>query len=454
MTDNPDNPDNNEQPDDTTPPDGTATTPHSEQAALDARQSSRRKFLAGIGAVGVAGFGATLFETLRHTSPAKPSPLTKTQPSSGATTAQRGDGIVVLVTLYGGNDGLNTVVPYTNSTYASSRGDLAIRAEEVLVLDAELGLNPGLQGFKDLWDAKRLAVVRGVGYPNPNRSHFRSMDIWQSGIPDRVETTGWLGRWLDSTDHDPMLGLAIGTTLPLALRGKIASAAVVPPGRFTLPASPTLDTSFRSMASIASSDTSLRGALANANHDLITVQQRLANIDNADAAQPSLEQGPTPNTANGLSAQLDVVAKAIRNNSPTRVYSVSLGGFDTHATERAAHIELHHTLGDAVARFLKQLDGRPEAANVAVLIYSEFGRRVAANASGGTDHGTAAPVFVAGPRVHGGFYGEQPNLTDLDQGDLKYNTDFRSVYATLLDRVLDTDPNKILATTTRPLPFL
>ena len=453
MTDNPDN---------TTQPDGTASAPEAEQPTMIVSATSRRKFLAGLGAVGVAGVGATLFETLRSSSPAKASSPATPSPSagsqqSGAVAATGANGILVLVTLYGGNDGLNTLVPYANSTYASSRGDLAIRADEVLVLDAELGLNPGLQGLKDLWDAKRLAVVRGVGYPNPNRSHFRSMDIWQSGVPDRIETTGWLGRWLDSTDRDPMRALAIGTTLPLALRGKVSAAAVVPPGRFELPASATLDASFRSMASAAGSDTSLRSALANANHDLITVQQRLANIDLADAAntaQPSLEQGATPNAANGLSAQLDVVAKAIRNNSPTRVYSVSLGGFDTHATERAAHIQLHRTLGDAVGGFLKQLDGRPEAANVAVVIYSEFGRRVAANASGGTDHGTAAPVFIAGPRVRGGYYGEQPSLTDLDQGDLKYNTDFRSVYATLLDRVLDTDPSKILATTTAPLPFM
>jgi uncharacterized protein (DUF1501 family) len=437
--------------------------PEAAEAPPLRRLTTRRGFLAAAGALGIAGAGgATLFEIFRNSSTTSsrtdPATSATTTPPGTAATGGAANGILVLVTLYGGNDGLNTLVPYSNSAYVSARGDLAIHPDEVLALDNELGLNPGLTGFKKLWDAKQLAIVRGVGYPNPNRSHFRSMDIWQSGVPDRDEPTGWLGRWLDTTDRDPMQALAIGTTLPRALRGKNTAAGVVPAGKFTLPASATLDAGFRNLATTTSTDGSLSAAIQQANHDLITVQQRLAAITAADSAagggNQSLEPSANLPTTNPLAAQLAVVSQAIRNAAPTRVYSVSLGGFDTHATERAAHIQLHRTLGDAVAGFLASIDGHPAAANVVVMIYSEFGRRVAANASGGTDHGTAAPLFVAGPNVRGGYYGDQPSLTDLDQGDVKYNVDFRSVYATVLDRALTTDPAKILGNTFPTLPML
>jgi uncharacterized protein (DUF1501 family) len=428
------------------------------RAAQPDRSVSRRKVLVTLGALGAtAAIGGTAYGFVRHRSAAD-APATTAPAAAPTPTVTDGvtPGVLVLITLYGGNDGLNTLVPFTDPAYLTGRGDLAIGPAEVLQLDAQLGLNPGLTGFKQLWDNQHLAIVRGVGYPNPNRSHFRSMDIWQSATPDRIEPTGWLGRWLDGTDHDPLRALAIGTTLPLALRGATSTAGVVPSGKFTLPAGNTLDTAFRQLAGGGAAGPPLAAAVGNANRDLITIQERIAAIDAADnaAQSQSLEPDVGVSTTNPLATQLSVVAKAVRAGAATQVYSVSLGGFDTHAAERTAHIALQRTLGDAVAGFFAELDGHPTAAAVTVMVYSEFGRRVTANASGGTDHGTAAPVFIAGPQVRGGYYGEQPSLTDLDQGDLKHNVDFRSIYATLLERVLLADATKILGTTPQPLPFL
>lgn len=418
------------------------------------RSVSRRTVLVTLGALAAtAAGGGTAYGFLRHRAGAAASWTAVPTPTLPDKTMP---GVLVLVTLYGGNDGLNTLVPYADPAYITGRGELAIGPAEVLQLDAQFGLNPGLSGFKKLWDNKQLAIVRGVGYPNPNRSHFRSMDIWQTAAPDRIEPTGWIGRWLDGTDHDPLRALAVGTTLPLAFRGATSRAGVVPSGKFKLPASQTLATAFRNLAATSPAGPPLAVAIGNANRDLITIQERVAAIDAADTAaqSQSLEPDVGVSTTNPLATQLSIVAKAVRTGAATQVYSVSLGGFDTHAAERAAHIALQRTLGDGIAGFFAELDGHPAAARVTVMVYSEFGRRVTANASSGTDHGTAAPVFIAGPQVHGGYYGEQPSLSDLDHDDLKYSVDFRSIYATLLERVLLTDPTKILGMTHQPLPFL
>jgi uncharacterized protein (DUF1501 family) len=432
----------------------------------DARaRPSRRAILLGLGALGLTGAAtAAGFATVRHRTSAPPRSSTPTPAptptptptSAAATVGSTAPGILVLVTLYGGNDGLNTVVPYTDRLYYEGRGDLAIRPEEVLALDAQLGLNPGLGGFKQLWDAKHLAIVRGVGYPNPIRSHFRSMDIWQSAVPERDEPSGWLGRWLDATDHDPMRALAIGATVPRALRGVSRVAGAVPSGKFNLPAGAVLDTAFRTVAAVTGGDSSLAAAIEQSNHDLLTIQTQMARIGAAEAGSgtPSLEPEAATSAVNPLATQLAVVSQAIRSGASTRVYSVALGGFDTHAVERTAHIGLLRTLGDAVEQFLHGLDGHDAASNVVILMHSEFGRRVAANASGGTDHGTAAPVFLAGPGVRGGMFGDEPALTDLDQGDLRFTVDFRSVYATLLDKVLDADAVRILGGDFQPLALL
>ena len=411
------------------------------------RAISRRTFIGG--AAGIAGvaagtaIGLTRGTTSKHPATAAPRP---------------GAGILVVVALYGGNDGLNTVIPYQDGAYLSARTSLGYQPSEILPLDQHLALHPNLKGLKGLWDARQLAIVLGVGYPNPNRSHFRSMDIWQSGVPDTNEITGWLGRWLDQGGDDPMRALSLGPTLPRLLSGAKTSAGSLPSGQLQLPGLGRYDATFAALNATHSSDSGWAARVAQSGTDLLTligdVGQILANQPPAAVGGGSLEPSPTPSTGS-LAGQLDLVARLIKGGAPTQVYGVSLGGFDTHAAEKDNHARLMTELDGALSGFLKGLEGDRRANEVVVMTFSEFGRRVAANASGGTDHGTAAPLFVAGPGVRGGLYGEQPSLTDLDQGDLKFTTDFRSVYATVLAHVIGTDPKPVLGGQTFPiLPFV
>jgi uncharacterized protein (DUF1501 family) len=403
------------------------------------RKISRRQFLVASGVVGGAalGAGATAVAFSRLAAAGKTNPLPV------------GSGILVLVTLYGGNDGLNTVIPFQDKTYYAQRPDLAYDQSVVLPLSDGMGLNPSMTGFKKQYDAGRLAVVRGVGYPSPDRSHFRSMAIWQTGSPDSVVPTGWLGRWLDANGTDPLLAVNVGPVLPPMLAGHSCAGAAVPSsGSITLP-SGTYGQALRSLDTASTATTAVAQRVAQSGADL----QRVATtLGPALAARANAVAGAGSAAANGndLGSQLDIVAACIAANAPTRIYSVSLGGFDTHADEKDAQSRLLGQVDSAVCGFAGKVAGGPHGPNVVVAIYSEFGRRVAANASQGTDHGTASNVFVLGNSVTGGLYGEQPSLTDLDQGDLKYNVDFRSVYATLLERTLGTDADNILATAKLP----
>jgi uncharacterized protein (DUF1501 family) len=318
-------------------------------------------------------------------------------------------------------------------------------------------LHPNLTGLKGLWDQHRLAVVRGVGYPNPNRSHFRSMDIWQSGVPEDSVVTGWVGRWLDITGNDPLRALSIGGSLPRIFGGEKAAGAAVPAGALTIPGGPTVRTAFDALNAPSAGASPLEARIRQSGSDLLKVDSAISDLlsgqpqDDASAGSTSLE-GTSAN--NSLAPQLALVAKLIKAGAPTRVYGVSLGGFDTHANEKDTHARLLADVDQAVNGFFKALEGSPHGDGVVLVAYSEFGRRVAANGSNGTDHGTAAPVFVAGPRVKGGFYGDEPSLTDLDAGDLKFTTDFRSVYATLLEHIIGVDAKASLGKPFAPLPFL
>jgi uncharacterized protein (DUF1501 family) len=362
----------------------------------------------------------------------------------------------VLIGLFGGNDGLNTVIPYQDPAYLAGRPRLGYQPSEVLVLGEGMGLHPNLTGLKAVWDAKQLAVVRGVGYPQPNRSHFRSMDIWQSGVPETPEITGWIGRWLDTDGSDPLRALSVGATLPRALSGRRTSGAAVPLGALKLPGGPGVADGFAALERPFPGESALAARAAQVGADLLTVQKTLSAAL-ATAPSPPVNGGGGTNleaggkaapgkgqAKNGLGAQLDLVARLIKAAVPTRVYSVTLGGFDNHATEKDQHARLMAELDQGISGFLQALAGDPHAADVVVMTYSEFGRRVAENASGGTDHGTAAALFVAGASVKGGLYGDQPSLTDLDAGDLRFTTDFRSVYATVLAKVVGVDPKVAL----------
>jgi uncharacterized protein (DUF1501 family) len=394
---------------------------------------TRRRFLLASGAAGGAAIaqGATAYSLRDILSTAgHRDPTAKT---------------LVLVTLYGGNDGLNTVIPYADPAYAAARPALAYPADKVLRLDDAFGLNPAMTGLHDLFGANKLAIVRGVGYPRPNRSHFQSMDIWQSGRPDRPETTGWLGRWLDATGGDPRLAVSFEPVLPPLLAGAKSSGATVPGGTVRLPENAGL---LRKLGAAAPGEPAAQARAAACFTDLTRIQDLMHDVtentgeDTGDGAG----EGATATGGAGqpLDAQLALVARCVEAGAATRVYSVSLGGFDLHADEKTAQESQLAKLDKALTAFARRMARTAGGRKVVIAVYSEFGRRVRANASDGTDHGTASSVFLLGEPVEGGLYGEPPSLTDLDQGDLKYTTDFRDVYATLLGDVLGGDPGRIL----------
>ena len=336
-------------------------------------------------------------------------------------------GVLVIVTLYGGNDGINTLIPYADNAYHDARPELAYTPGDVIHLDEQLGLNPAMKGLAQLWNRRRLAIVRGVGYPKPDHSHFRSMDIWQTASPAEPVSTGWIGRWLDATGDDPLRAVNIGPVLPPLAVGEKYTAAALSPGGAPGKAD-RFGTIMTALGSDDPADTPAMAAVCKAYRAARTTDTTFASVK------------PSGEDRNSLATQLSMVANAVKARVPTRVYTVQLGGFDTHANERATQQRLLQTLDDAVTRFLREMSGDPYGKNVVLFAYSEFGRRVRANASQGTDHGTAGPVFVAGVPVKGGFYGEEPSLTDLDNGDLKFTTDFRDVYYGLLTRTVGTDP--------------
>lgn len=349
-----------------------------------------------------------------------------------------GTPILVVVTLYGGNDGLNTVIPYKDPVYFSSRPDISYKQETMLPLDAELALNPAMVGIKSLWDQKKVAIIRGVGYPKPDHSHFSSMAKWQSASPDRHINSGWLGRWLDSQTEDPMLAISLGSVLPPMLAGAKISGSALPLGGLVIPKG-TLATQCIQLSKPARNDSQLMAAAATSMRNLFSVSTSVQPILKAPA--PVAVDLPTVNGGNAggdsnLSQQLDVVAKLIAAGSPTKVWSVSLGGFDTHANEANAQAELLGVVSNSLNRFMSQLKSTTRSNDVTAMVYSEFGRRVKGNASQGTDHGTAGPMFVIGENVNGGFYGDQPSLSKLVDGDLAVTTDFRDVYSTVLESVL------------------
>ena len=346
--------------------------------------------------------------------------------------------ILVMLTLYGGNDGLNTVIPYSDSLYYSSRPEISYKAETVLPLDAELALNPSMKGLKSLWDQNKVAIIRGVGYPNPDRSHFSSMAKWQTASPVKNISTGWLGRWIDSQTEDSMLAISLGSVLPPLFAGAKRSGSVLPLGGLVIPKG-TIGVNCQQLSKVSRSDSSLMAAAATSMRNLFSVSSTVQPVLKAPApVNPDL---PTVNGGNAggdsnLAQQLDVVAKLITAGAPTKVWSVSLGGFDTHANEANAQAELLGVVSDSISRFMGQLKSTSRAKDVTVVIYSEFGRRVVGNGSQGTDHGTSGPMFIIGDKVKGGFYGDQPSLRNLVKGDLSVTTDFRDVYATLLEGLL------------------
>jgi uncharacterized protein (DUF1501 family) len=393
---------------------------------------TRRQFLKYSGVVAAAATPLLTVDQIAEAAITRPLPL--------------GTPILVVVTLYGGNDGLNTVIPYKDSIYYASRPGITYKPETLLPLSDDLALNASMTGIKSLWDANKVAIVRGVGYPKPDRSHFSSMAIWQTGSPGSHLNTGWLGRWLDTQATDPMTAISLGSILPPLLVGAKQSGSALPLGGLSIPRG-IIGSACQRLSVPSTSDNPLMAAAATSMRNLFNVSENIQPV----LAKPAPASEDLPTTSGGnaggdtdLSRQLNVVAKLIAAGAPTRAWSVSLGGFDTHANEANAQALLLGTVSKSITTFLSQMKASGRSKDITVLVYSEFGRRVKANGSEGTDHGTSGPVFLIGDRVNGGFYGDQPSLSKLVDGDLAVTTDFRDVYSSVVEKVLGTPSEKVL----------
>ena len=387
-----------------------------------------------------------------------------TQPVTGK------DGtILVVLQMAGGNDGLNMIVPFADDAYHRARPRLSLPADQILKIDNYVGLNPKLAGLKSLYDEGHVAIVEGVGYPNPNRSHFRSTEIWQTASDaDRTLNEGWLGRYFDNCcgGADPTVGVAIGEETPQAFAAKNPTGVTFSrPEQFRFrPSEPDggrmsaeemlfrqLNETASGEESVAAPDGASVGAInGKTKSDLSTLDflQRTAldaQLSSDKILAVARKSKSTVTYPQGqLAASLNIVARMIGGGLPTRVYYASQGGFDTHAGQINAHQRLMTEFNDAVTAFVSDLKQQGNFERVLLMTFSEFGRRVQENANGGTDHGAAAPMFVLGGAIKPGLFGKYPSLTDLDHGDLKFNTDFRSVYGTVLDRWLKAPSQTVL----------
>jgi uncharacterized protein (DUF1501 family) len=361
--------------------------------------------------------------------------------------------VLVVLELNGGNDGLNTVVPYADDAYSSKRPQLKISAKSLHKLDDHVGLHPALTGLNNLWKDRELAIVQSVGYPNANRSHFKSMAIWQTGMlrPDS-DTSGWLnrgvGRRSSVLDGD---GSAIHVgdgELPRALTGDALS----------VPSLDGLDQLVRRLGMPERADTSVHRASldrvaslprgAPGSHLQFIQRSQVVTYASSARIERILRSGDSHTSPDypdsNLARRLRLIARLIQSGLSTSIYYVQLEGFDTHVNQLAAHAALLRELGGAVSSFFGDLRRSGEAGRVLLLAFSEFGRRLTENASRGTDHGTAAPVLVAGPSVRSGLHGPYPNLADLEDNDPRHAIDFRRVYATILDRWLGCPSRSVL----------
>ncbi len=363
------------------------------------------------------------------------------------------DTVLIVCQLSGGNDGLNTVIPYADKLYYAARPSLGIAEDKALKLDEHNALHPSMGAVHELYKQGKVAIVQNVGYPKPNRSHFKSMEIWQTASPEDKYLDGWLGRALDGAAGrgklDPVVALGLSTEQPVALKGKVVSVPC-----------------FASLADVSNmvgdpdSERLLReiqGVDAMMGSNTRVVQQaNKSALDTVAILNKQLKgYAPTGTYGNDAFGQgFKQIAQLVATSPATRVVYFSAGGFDTHARQGDQHANLLKGFSDAVGAFQKEMEALGKADKVMVLVFSEFGRRVAENASLGTDHGAAAPMFLIGKRVKGGMHGPNPNLSDLSDGDLKFTTDFRQVYAATLDQWVGGDSEMVLGQRFAPLPIL
>ena len=361
-----------------------------------------------------------------------------------------GDTILVVCQFSGGNDGLNCVIPYADAKYRSLRPTIGISEDKVLKLNEHMGLHPNLAPIQTLYKEGKVAIIQGVGYPHPNRSHFESMKIWQSASPELKFTDGWIGRHLDQElklgPLNPVVAVGLTNEQPLALRGENVS----------VPCFASLQ-DVNALVGNAETQELLRKVQGNANH-LTTEEQVVRNAtDSALNAMDILSKqigGYTPKQTYGtdqFGQGFKQIGQLIATSPATRVVYFSSGGFDTHANQVATHEKLYSQFSAAVLAFQRELESLGKADKVLLLTFSEFGRRAYENGSG-TDHGKAAPMFLIGSKVKGGFYGPNPDLSNLDQGDVPFSIDFRQMYATALDSWVGGDSETVLGQKFEAMP--
>ena len=357
--------------------------------------------------------------------------------------------VLVVVQLAGGNDGLNTVIPFRDEAYYKARPKLGIARTKSLKIADDFALHPETGDLRKLYDAGQLAIVPNVGYPNPNRSHFRATEIWETATPEKDVLTGWVGRYFDSECRgvtSPMLGLQLGE--------KPAMTFAHPKGRAVTLTNPSLfkwdDATGKAMERlnrVATIDNPQLDFLQRTGNDTLSLSRKIQ--DALKDGKSGAEYAPF-----NFSQSLKVVAQMIAAEVPTRVYYVSLGGFDTHTTQTGRHAGLLQELSQGIGSFVADLKALGHLDRTLVMTFSEFGRRVSENEQQGTDHGTAGVMFLAGGTVKAGVHGSRPDLSDLDEGDLKFKTDFRTVYSAVLKDWFAADASKVLGAEFKPLPIL
>jgi uncharacterized protein (DUF1501 family) len=405
---------------------------------------SRQSFLAR--SLGIAVLGGTLPMGLMRAASAQP------VPELGRSINP--DNVLVVVQMGGGNDGLNTIVPWSDDAYHRVRPVIGIAPNTVLKLDDRIGFNPALAGMMELYREGKVALVQGVGYPNPNRSHFEATQIWETASPDHPIATGWLGRYLDrafpaGTKPSAFEAVALGDTLPAALVAQ----------HVDVPAIGTLNSfAYNTVKDVkAEAGVLYDGAKPGQSPYLGLIADTAREAYHGGDILRSKLAGYVPKATyptDAFATQLKLAAQLIASDTHTRIIFVSIGSFDTHANQRAQQDRLLGYLGNGLHAFYTDLAAHGLDRQVLTMTFSEFGRRVTQNASNGTDHGTAMPLFVIGGDVKGGVYGDHPSLTDLENGDLKFHTDFRSVYATVLERWLGRDASDVLAGSYPTLPIV
>ncbi|MEO5802225.1 MAG: DUF1501 domain-containing protein [Verrucomicrobiota bacterium] len=434
------------------------------------REFLRSSMLGGAVAWTVPTFLANTFSAL-HAEAAD----STTQISTG-----RDSTILVVLQMAGGNDGLNTVVPYSNDYYRKARRSLSLSANDVLKLNDSIGLHPSLAGFKSLYDTGNLGVVQGIGYPNPNRSHFRSTEIWQTASDsEKFERYGWIGRYFDNAcaGADPTVGVNVGRQMPQAfaakkpmgisldnptsyrfISGEKAKSGEMDAGEKSYRELNSVESEMQSAEELNSGASigGVAGSIAQTGSPLDFIERTAMDAqvssDKILAISKRVEnRGNYPSSQ--LGSSLKLVSRLIAGGLPTRIYYVSQGGYDTHTNQSGAHERLLRDLGDSVKSFTDDLKTQGNFQRVVVMTFSEFGRRVSENANNGTDHGAAAPMFVIGNKIKAGLLGKYPSLApaDLQNGDLKYTVDFRTVYAGVLENWLKTKSEPVLGKKFTPL---